>query len=84
MGVWKGFLKSIIYSILGSLFFSSFHEQSFWLTINGNNGFVGNLFEDSFFIKIIEINEQVSYYTLIIVISIIFLSSNNFLELYLN
>ena len=81
----KSFLKIleniffiVIYSILGSLFFSSFHEQSFWLTINGNNGFVGNLFEDSFFIKIIEINEQVSYYTLIIVISIIFLLSINF------
>ena len=81
----KSFLKIleniffiVIYSILGSLFFSSFHEQSFWLTINGNNGFVGNLFEDSFFIKIIKINEQVSYYALIIVISIIFLLSINF------
>ena len=81
----KSFLKIleniffiVIYSLLGSLFFSSFHDQSFWLTINGNNGFVGNLFEDSFFIKIIKINEQVSYYTLIIVISIIFLLSINF------
>ena len=57
----KSFLKIleniffiVIYSLLGSLFFSSFHDQSFWLTINGNNGFVGNLFEDSFFIKIIK------------------------------
>ncbi len=81
----KSFLKIleniffiVIYSLLGSLFFSSFHDQSFWLTINGNNGFVGNLFEDSFFIKIIKINEQVSYYALIIVISIIFLLSINF------
>ena len=81
----KSFLKIleniffiVIYSILGSLFFSSFHDQSFWLTINGNNGFVGNLFEDSFFIKIIKINEQISYYILIIVISIIFLLSINF------
>ena len=81
----KSFLKIleniffiVIYSLLGSLFFSSFHDQSFWLTINGNNGFVGNLFEDSFFIKIIKINEQVSYYVLIIVISIIFLLSINF------
>ena len=68
----------ILYSILGSLFFSVFHTETFWLTINGNNGFVGNLFEDSFFIKIIKINEQVSYYILIIVISIIFLLSINF------
>ncbi len=81
----KSFLKIleniffiVIYSILGSLFFSSFHEQSFWLTINGNNGFVGNLFEDSFFIKMIKINEQISYYILIVVISIVFLLSINF------
>ena len=81
----KSFLKIleniffvVIYSLLGSLFFSNFHDQSFWLTINGNNGFIGNLFEDSFFIKIIKINEQVSYYVLIIVISIIFLLSINF------
>ena len=81
----KSFLKIleniffiVVYSLLGSLFFSSFHDQSFWLTINGNNGFVGNLFEDSFFVKIIKINEQVSYYILIIVISIIFLLSINF------
>ena len=81
----KSFLKIleniffiVIYSLLGSLFFSSFHEQSFWLTINGNNGFVGNLFEDSFFIKMIKINEQISYYILIVVISIVFLLSINF------
>ena len=56
----KSFLKIleniffiVIYSLLGSLFFSTFHEESFWLTINGNNGFVGNLFEDSFFINVI-------------------------------
>ena len=81
----KSFLKIleniffiVIYSLLGSLFFSSFHDQSFWLTINGNNGFVGNLFEDSFFIKMIKINEQISYYILIVVISIVFLLSINF------
>ena len=81
----KSFLKIleniffiVVYSLLGSLFFSNFHDQSFWLTINGNDGFVGNLFEDSFLIKIIKINEQVSYYILIVVISIIFLLSINF------
>ena len=54
----KSFLKIIeniffiiIYSILGSLFFSIFHEKTFWLTINGNNGFLGNLFQDSFLIN---------------------------------
>jgi len=81
----KSFLKIIeniffviIYSILGSLFFSIFHEKSFWLTINGNNGFVGNLFEDSFLIKLINLNKQISYYVLLVLISITFLLSINF------
>ena len=81
----KSFLKIIeniffiiIYSILGSLFFSIFHEKSFWLTINGNNGFIGNLFEDTFFINLINLNKQISYYVLIILISITFLISINF------
>ncbi len=68
----------IIYSLLGSLFFSIFHENSFWLAINGNNGFIGNLFENSFFIELINFNEQISYYVLIVLISIIFLLSINF------
>jgi hypothetical protein len=81
----KSFLKIleniffiIIYSILGSLFFSNFHKNSFWLTINGNNGFIGNLFENSFLIKLINLNEQVSYYFLIALISTVFLLSINF------
>ena len=81
----KSFLKIIeniffiiIYLILGSLFFSIFHEKSFWLTINGNNGFVGNLFEDSFLIKLIFLNKQIGYYVLLILISITFLLSINF------
>ena len=81
----KGFLKIIesiffviIYSLLGSLFFSVFHKNSFWLTINDNNGFIGNLFENSFFIELINFNEQISYYVLIILISVIFLLSVSF------
>ena len=68
----------VIYALLGTLFFSIFHEKSFWLTINGNNGFVGNLFEDSFFIDLININKEISYYILLILISITFLLSINF------
>ena len=34
----------ILYSIIGALFFTVFHTESYWLTINGNNGFLGNLF----------------------------------------
>jgi len=68
----------IIYSILGCLFFSSFHENSYWLMINGNNGFIGNLFKDSIIINLINLNEQVSYYVLLILILLTFLLSINF------
>ena len=65
----------ILYSILGSLFFTIFHQETFWLTINGNNGFVGNLFEKSILINLLKLNEIISYYLLIIIILIIFLLS---------
>ena len=39
----------ILYSILGTLFFTVFHTETYWLTINGNNGFIGSLFEETFF-----------------------------------
>tara|TARA_Y100001960_G_scaffold246056_1_gene260990 strand:+ start:2530 stop:4617 length:2088 start_codon:yes stop_codon:yes gene_type:complete len=68
----------ILYSILGSLFFTIFHQETFWLTINGNNGFVGNLFEKSILINLLKLNEIISYYLLIIIILIIFLLSTNF------
>ena len=34
----------IVYSLMGSLFFSVYLESSFWLTINGNSGFLGNIY----------------------------------------
>ena len=39
---------TILYSIFGSLFFAFFYKSSFWLTINGNGGFVGNFLQNSF------------------------------------
>tara|TARA_B100001250_G_scaffold12624_1_gene11001 strand:- start:2511 stop:4604 length:2094 start_codon:yes stop_codon:yes gene_type:complete len=67
-----------IYSVIGSLFFSSFHKDTYWLTINGNNGFIGNLFENTFLVNLINQNEKLSYYILILIIFIIFLLSINF------
>ena len=55
----------ILYSITGTLFFTVFHTETFWLTINGNNGFVGNLFEETFFISLVNVNHQISYIILI-------------------
>ncbi len=73
----------ILYSITGALFFTVFHTESYWLTINGNNGFLGNLFEETFFIKLIKLNNQISYVILIILISLFFLLSINFKLRYL-
>ena len=68
----------VLYSISGALFFTVFHTETFWLTINGNNGFLGNLFEETFLINLINLNLQVSYVILVILILIFFLLSINF------
>ncbi len=68
----------ILYSITGALFFTVFHTETFWLTINGNNGFLGNLFEETFLISLINLNHKISYIILVILILIFFLLSINF------
>ena len=68
----------VIYTFFGCLFFTAFHEKSFWLIINGNNGFLGNLFEDNFLLSVVTSNKKFSYYFLIILISLIFFKSINF------
>ncbi len=68
----------ILYSIIGTLFFTVFHTETYWLNLNGNNGFVGNLFEDTFFINLININSKLGYFIFLILISIFFLLSINF------
>ena len=78
LSIIENFFFIILYSILGSLFFTAYHQQTYWLTINGNNGFVGNLFEESFLINLININLTISYYILIFIILITFLLSINF------
>ncbi len=69
---------AIIYSILGSLFLSTFYANSFSLTINGNGGFVGNFFQTTFLTNLINLNKNISYYILIVIIIILFLVSINF------
>jgi len=67
----------ISYSILGSLFLTSFYPDSFWLSINGNGGFVGNFFENTFLSNLINLNKNISYYIILTLIIIIFLISIN-------
>ena len=68
----------IFYSILGSLFFNTFYPNSFWLSINGNGGFVGNFLQNTFLSNLINLNKDISYYVLLILIIFLFLVSINF------
>ena len=69
---------SILYSVFGSLFLSFFYQNSFTLYINGNGGFIGNYLEKSFLSNLIELQTNISYYLLILIILILFLISVNF------
>ena len=67
----------ILYVILGSLFFAVYYPESFWLTINGNGGFVGKQLSETFLASFVNLNRQISYYLLVISIGILFLISIN-------
>ena len=73
----EGLFFIILYSITGTLFFTVFHTETYWLIINGNNGFIGNLFGETFLINLINLNNQVSYIILIILILLFFFLSVN-------
>ena len=68
----------IAYCIFGTLFFSYFYNDAFTLYINGNGGFVGNYFNQTFLSSIVQIHESTSFYILIFLISCLFLISVNF------
>ena len=68
----------VVYSIIGSSFFNFYYTEAFELYINGNGGFVGNYINQLFLGNIISINENIFYYSLIILIFIVFLFSINF------
>ncbi|MBD1136224.1 DNA translocase FtsK [Pelagibacterales bacterium SAG-MED49] len=69
---------AILYSIFGTLFLTYFYSEDFTLYINGNGGFVGNYLDQIFLNSLIRINESISYYILILLVSILFLKSINF------
>ena len=69
---------AILYTIIGTLFLNHFYSDAFTLYINGNGGFVGNYFGQTFLNSIILINETLIYYVLIILIIALFLLSVNF------
>ena len=74
----QSFFYVVLYSLFGSLFFSFFYPVAFRFYVNGNGGFVGKYLETTFLNSIININSQISYYALILLILIFFLISIQF------
>ncbi len=68
----------ILYIITAAFFFSIFHNETYWLIINGNNGFVGDLMSETLIADLLNINKTLSYYFLIFFILLFFLLSSNF------
>ena len=75
---------AVIYSILGTLFFSYFFSDAFTLYINGNGGFIGSYLNKTFLNSLVSFNQTISYYILILLVISLFLVSINFhpLKLY--
>ena len=74
----ESFFYTILYCIFGSLFFSFFYAYGFKLYINGNGGFIGNYLNTSYLNILINVNAQISYYILIVIITFFFLTSIQF------
>ena len=74
----ENYFFTILYSLLGALFFTIYYSNSFRLSINGNGGFIGKYLESTFLGSLININQEISYYILIIIILLLFLISINF------
>ena len=68
----------ILYIIVATFFFGIFHSENYWLIINGNNGFVGDLMSETIIANFLQINETISYYLLIFFILLFFLLSSSF------
>ena len=49
----------VLYSIIGSIFLTQFYNEAFFLTINGNGGFVGNYFYNEVFFNIANFNFKI-------------------------
>ncbi len=67
-----------VYCIFGTLFLSFFYSDAFTLYINGNGGFVGNYFNQTFLNSMIQTHETITFYILIFLTFGLFLVSINF------
>ncbi len=74
----ENFFFATLYCLFGTLFLSFYYSDAFTLYINGNGGFIGNYLNQTFLTSLIQINENIFYYVLILFTSILFLISVNF------
>ena len=68
----------ILYSIIGSKFFSYFYKDTFDLYINGNGGFVGSYLNKILLPNGVIPYENIIYYIFLLLISLFFFLSFNF------
>ena len=68
----------VLYSIVGSLYLSLFYKESFFLSIEGNGGFIGNYLVDSFISEIVNSNQKIFDLSFIFILILLFLLSINF------
>ena len=66
-----------VYCIFGTLFLSFFYSDAFTLYINGNGGFVGNYFNQTFLNSLVQIHETTAFYILIFLTFGLFLVRNS-------
>tara|TARA_A100001015_G_scaffold313254_1_gene420083 strand:- start:20 stop:2101 length:2082 start_codon:yes stop_codon:yes gene_type:complete len=75
--IFQNFFFTILYVLLGSIFFSYFYPDAFKFAINGNGGFIGNYLSTGILISVIEINTSFSFYAIIVVVIYLFFVSIN-------
>ena len=73
----ESFFYIVIYSFVGSLFFTFFYPDAFNLYINGNGGFIGNYINAKSLNIFISSYENLFFYLFILMIFLIFLLSIN-------
>jgi len=69
---------SILYCIFGTIFITHFYSDIFILYINGSGGFIGGYLNQTFFKSLILLNENFSYFFLVLLTTFFFLISVNF------
>ena len=68
----------ILNTLLATLFFGIFHQETYLLILNGNSGFVGSFMSETVISDLLKTNKTISYYSLIFFIFLFFLLSSNF------